>query len=205
MGGNSSTGYNPAYDTCAVGFTHSECEPYALFAPYTVCTVHTGCILYADCDPLHSCVLYSVCVVYAAHATHLACAPYAASYTYAVCALYTFFQLILMIRHSKSDFSLLLVLVMSPLSLHTILCMHVFTYRYFKLFPNYAFTGEKYARKVCDIKVTCFSFCNMTLKDKIKLHVINVVGCGVTAPAFLNLWNYTRHTVSCTCWLLCLC
>ena len=103
MGGDSRAGYNPAYDTCAVGFAHSECEPYALFAPYTACTVHTGCIPHADCDPLHLCVLYPVCAVYAAHATHLACVPYAACYTYsscnryAACALYTFFQIILMI------------------------------------------------------------------------------------------------------------
>ena len=112
VGGDSSAAYNPAYDTCAVDFAHSECELYAYFAPYTACTVHTWCIPYADCDPLHSCVLYPVCAVYAAHATHLACAPYGACYTYASCALYTFFQLILMIQQSKSDFSLLLVLVM---------------------------------------------------------------------------------------------
>ena len=118
-GGDSSTAYNPTYDMYAVGFAHSECEPYTQFAPCTACTVHTGCIPYADCGPLHSCVLYPVYAVYAAHATHLACAPYAACYTYAsctlyaACALYTFFQLILVIQHSKSDFSLLRVLVMS--------------------------------------------------------------------------------------------
>ena len=27
---------------------------------------------------------------------------------------------------------------------------------------------------------------------------------GVTAPAFLNLWNYIRYVVSCMCWRLCL-
>ena len=143
-------------------------------------TVHTGCIPYADCDPLHSCVLYPVCAVYFAHATHFACATYAACYTYtsrswyAAYALYIFFQLILMIQYSKSDFSLLLVLVMSPLSLRTILCMHAFTHKYVKLCSNNALTGKQYARKVCDIKVTCFSLCNMTLKDKIKLPIINV-------------------------------
>jgi len=31
-----------------------------------------------------------------------------------------------------------------------------------------------------------------------------VEGSGVIAPAFLNLWNYNRPLVSCTCWLLCL-
>ena len=81
MGGDNSTAYNPAYDTCAAGFAYSECEPYAQFASYTVCTVHTGCIPYADCDPLRSCVLYPVCAVYAAHATHLECALYVACYT----------------------------------------------------------------------------------------------------------------------------
>jgi hypothetical protein len=119
MGGDSSAAYNPAYGACAAGFARSACEPYAQFAPNTVCTVHTGCIPCADCDPLHSYVLYPVCAVYAARATHLACAPYVACSTYALCtpcdtcALYTFFQLILIIRHSKSDFLLLLVPVMS--------------------------------------------------------------------------------------------
>jgi hypothetical protein len=116
MGGDSSAAY---YDACATGFTHSACEPYAHFAPNTAGTVHTGCILYADCGPLHSCVPCPVGAVYVAYATHLACAPYAACSTYALCTPYaacvpyTFFQLMLMI-HFKSDFSLLLVPVVSP-------------------------------------------------------------------------------------------
>lgn len=128
---------------------YAGCEPSIQCTPYTVCTVHTGCIPYAVCEPfhscalyaacavafactpyddgsqLHSCVLYPVCAVYAAHvphaahASHLACVPYAACSMYALltpygaCAPYTFFQLFQMIWHFKSDFSLLLFLVMS--------------------------------------------------------------------------------------------
>ena len=31
---------------------------------------------------------------------------------------------------------------------------------------------------------------------------MNVQGSGVIAPAFLNLWEYLRYMVRCTCWLL---
>ena len=74
MGGDSSAAYNPAYDTCAVGFAHSECEPYAHFAPYTACTFQTWWIPYAECDPLHSCNLHVPCMLHMPlifHVTHI--------------------------------------------------------------------------------------------------------------------------------------
>jgi len=73
MGGDSSAAYNPMYDTCAMDFAHSECEPYAPFTPYTARTVHTWCIQYADCHPLHLCVLYVPCMLHMPLIMHVSC------------------------------------------------------------------------------------------------------------------------------------
>jgi len=140
------------YIQCA---PYTGCIPYAVCDPFHSCALYAACAIafawtpYDDCDPVHSCVLYPVCAVYAAHATHLACVPYAACSMYilftlySACALHTFFQLFQMIWHFKSDFSLLLVLVMS-LFPYTLYCAFMLLHTNMSnCFQNDAFTGEK--------------------------------------------------------------
>ena len=110
--------------------------PLLLHVPLMMIVTHFICV---------SCMLY---VPHAALATHLTCAPYATCSTYAlftlygVCALYTFFQL-MMIWRFKSDFSLLLVLVVSLFPYTQYCAFMLLRTNTSNCFQNDAFAGKK--------------------------------------------------------------